>query len=74
MSATNDQDAIYLSPEAMRTAEKIRALAELDTIEDAIRIALGGELYLQEQIAAGASLLVKNNKGQYWELDWKSRK
>jgi hypothetical protein len=76
MSATGEhpgENAIYLSPEAMATAEKIRLMANLDSIEDAIRIALGDELYVREQINKGRSLLLKD-KDNYWELDWKSQR
>lgn len=76
MSATSEnqgEGAIYLSPEAMDTAEKIRKLANLDSIEDAIRIALGDELYVREQIDKGRSVLLKD-KDSYWELDWKSQR
>jgi hypothetical protein len=72
MSATNEE-AIYLSPEALQAAEQIRDLANLKTVEDAIRIALGDELYLQQQIANGASVVLKT-KDKFWELDWKARR
>ena len=76
MSATNGRQgegAIYLSPEARKAAEKIKELAKLETIEDAIRVALGDELYVREQIAQGVSVLLKS-KDKYWELDWKSER
>lgn len=73
MSATNEQEPIYLSPEALQAAEQIRDLAKLGSVEDAIRIALGDELYLQQQIANGASVVLKT-KDKFWELNWKARR
>ncbi len=70
MSETRDFEPFTLSPQALATAERIRRLAGLDTIEEAISRSLGDELFFQEKLDDGWSIVLSRD-GYFWELDWK---
>lgn len=73
MSGTKEVEPIELSHEAWDAADKIRVLAGLSTVEDAIRRALGDELYLQQRLQEGYTIIVSKGD-EYWELDLSKRR
>ncbi len=61
MTDTTNADKITLSPAAYRVADEIRALAGLSSVEDAILVALGDELYFRKKVHEGYRVIV--NRG-----------
>lgn len=71
MNDTKEEaETIVLSPEALKVAEEIGRLTGLQSIEDAIRLSLGDELYFRKKIRDGYKVLVSRD-GDYWEVDLK---
>lgn len=68
MSETKDGRQIELSPDALTAAEQIRKLSGVATIEDAVRVALGDELYFRRKLYDGFRVLVSRGDDT-WEVD-----
>jgi hypothetical protein len=72
MNDSKADESITLSPEALKAVEEIRALAKLDSIEDAISVAIGDDLYLRKRLREGWSVVLSRG-GEYWEIDLANR-
>ncbi len=60
---------IRLSPEARDALEQIKKLGNLHNLQDAVRRAIGDELFLQEQMADGWNVLLEKDS-KYREVVW----
>jgi hypothetical protein len=61
--------SIRVSPEVKKALEEIQLLGKLNSIADAVRRAIGDELFLQEQMAQGWQVVLrKDNK--FREVVW----
>jgi hypothetical protein len=59
--------SLRLSPEARAAIEKIRQLGNMDTLQEAIRRAIGEELFLMTERRAGWKVLLQKGN-QYREV------
>ena len=63
--------SVRMSPQAREALDQIMELGGYKTIQEAIRRAIGDELFLQQQIAKGWTVLLRKDN-EYRELVWPS--
>jgi hypothetical protein len=61
--------SVRISPEVRDAINKIMALGKMGSVAEALRRAIGDELFLQEQKADGWKVLVTKDN-QYREVVW----
>ena len=64
----NARFSLRLSPEARTTIEQIMDLSDATTVGEAVRRAIGTELYLLQARKAGSKILVRDPAGAYTEI------
>jgi hypothetical protein len=70
-SAPSEQTriSIRLSPQARQAVEEIMRLSNFETIQDAVRRAIGDELFLLKERKEGRKVLLQKDN-QYREIYW----
>jgi Arc/MetJ-type ribon-helix-helix transcriptional regulator len=71
MSDTEERITIRLSPEARDAVNEIMRLGKFRTIQEAVRRAIGDELFLQQEREKGWTVLLRKDN-EYRELVWPS--
>jgi hypothetical protein len=70
-SSRDARISIRLSPAARRAVEDIKDLGGFETIQEAVRRAIGDELFLQQQRKQGWTVQLRKGN-EYKELVWPS--
>ena len=61
--------SIRVSPEVKKALEGIQHLGKLNGVADAVRRAIGDELFLQEQMAEGWQVILRKD-GKFRKVIW----